>query len=692
VRARAQALLRSMLGETADFRPGQWEAIEAAVVRRGRLLVVQRTGWGKSAVYFLSAKLLREAGSGPALVISPLLSLMRDQLLAAERIGVRAATIHSENRAEWAAVKAALAADEVDVLLVAPERLGNAEFRTEILTAVGGRIGLLVIDEAHCISDWGHDFRPDYRRIRRLLDHLPAGVPVIATTATANDRVTADVAEQLGRGVETIRGPLARDSLRLQALSLPDPADRLAWLATWLPKFPGSGIIYCLTVADCDRVAAWLRSQGIAAEAYTAGLGAEPREALEQQLRDNQVKALVATVALGMGFDKPDLGFVIHYQRPASVLAYYQQVGRAGRATDRAYGILLAGEEDDDIADYFIAAAFPSVGTFEATLAALEPTDGLTVNDLQAAVNAGRAKIEAALKILEVEGAVAVDRPGGHAVYYRTPNPWRPDAERMARVTARRRAEWEEMRAFVTHPECLMAYLARALDDPAAGPCGRCSNCLKKGFTTTVDPVRAAAARQFLRREDIVIEPPKRWPTGLFPDRPKTTIPPEEQNEPGRALCRYADPGWGRAVRIGKYEAGTFASDLVEAAVGLIRDRWRPTPAPAWVTAIPSQRHPALVRSFAARLAARLGLPFAPALLAAAGPEQKTLANSILQSRNARNVLSVDPSGIRPGPVLLVDDMIDSRWTMTVAGWLLRTNGCPAAHPFALARSSPRDS
>jgi ATP-dependent DNA helicase RecQ len=687
----ALSLLRAMIGKEAAFRPGQWEAIEAAIVHRRRVLVVQRTGWGKSAVYFLAAKLLRQRGSGPALLVSPLLSLMRDQIRAAERIGVRAATIHSGNKEEWATVTAALLANTVDVLLVSPERLGNPEFRSQILTAIGGKVGLLVVDEAHCISDWGHDFRPDYRRIKRLIDHLPAGVPVIATTATANNRVCADVAEQLGSDVLTLRGPLARASLRLQNLTIGDQAARLAWLAENLPKFKEHGIVYCLTVADCDRVAGWLRGRGLAVEAYHADLAPEDREAKETALRENRIRALVATVALGMGFDKPDLGFVIHFQRPGSVIAYYQQVGRAGRALEKAYGILLAGDEDDEISEYFINSAFPKPEVFEGILQGLGPSAGMSRDELAVRVNAGPRVIETALKILEVDGAIGITHDGRHRVYFRTPNPWRPDVERMERITALRRAERDQMKQYVKYPHCLMEFLARALDDPAAKPCGLCANCQKRGFTADTDSALTAAAREFLRGGAIVIDPRKIWPAGLFPERTKITILADERIEAGRALSLYADSGWGRLVRTGKYERSEFADELVDAAATLIRDRWKPDPAPEWVTAIPSPRRPQLVRSFAERLATELGLPFVPALSAADAPEQKTMANSFRQARNAHSMLKVDPQLVRPGPALLIDDMIDSRWTMTIAGSMLRSHGCSAVYPFALARSTPRD-
>jgi len=270
VRQRTLSLLRQMLGPDADFRAGQWEAIEKLVVEGRRVLVVQRTGWGKSLVYFLATKLLREQGAGFTLLISPLLALMRNQIEMADCIGVRAATINSSNREVWDAVEESLASDSCDLLLVSPERLNNPRFQS-LLSTIAGRVGLFVVDEAHCISDWGHDFRPDYRRIVRILRNLPKGVPVLATTATANDRVVADVQLQLGPGLTVLRGPLARPSLRLQNIQLADQSKRLAWLAENLSKFPGTGIIYCLTIADTERVAKWLRLKGFQIKAYHAG-------------------------------------------------------------------------------------------------------------------------------------------------------------------------------------------------------------------------------------------------------------------------------------------------------------------------------------------------------------------------------------------------------------------------------------
>ena len=376
LRDEAERCLRALAGEHARLREDQWTAIRALVAERRRALVVQRTGWGKSAVYFIATALLRARGAGPTVIVSPLLALMRNQVEAAKGAGILARTINSANTAEWEALYAEVAAGQADVLLVSPERLNNPSFRDQVLPELSRSAGLVVIDEAHCISDWGHDFRPDYRRLRTLLEDLPAGIPVLATTATANARVTADVAEQLGTPGQTLvlRGPLDRESLRLAVVMLPTAHQRLGWLAARLGELPGSGIVYALTVAAAQETAAFLREQGLTVASYTGRDEPEERARAEEDLLANRVKALVATSALGMGFDKPDLGFVVHLGAPQSPVAYYQQIGRAGRALEgqqdaRAEVILLPGREDRDIWAYFASLAFPPERQVRATLA-----------------------------------------------------------------------------------------------------------------------------------------------------------------------------------------------------------------------------------------------------------------------------------------------------------------------------------
>jgi len=689
-----------MLGPAAEFRAGQWEAVDLVANHRRRVLLVQRTGWGKSIVYFLATKILRDAGAGPTLLISPLLALMRNQILAAEKLGLRAATIHSENLEEWPEVKARLASGQCDVLLVSPERLGNTEFLAELLPLVQAQIGLFVVDEAHCISDWGHDFRPDYRRIVRVLRLLPANVPALCTTATANNRVVQDVQAQIPH-LQALRGPLVRSSLRLFNLQLQDQADRLAWLAHFLPQLPGHGIIYCLTIQDTRRVAEWLQKNGVNARPYHADLQAQERVAAERALLANEVKALVATVALGMGFDKPDLGFVIHFQRPGSVVAYYQQVGRAGRAVDDAYGILMSGREDDEIQDYFIRTAFPPAELMKEVLRVLEGHPSLTLEGLCAELNYPRPTLEKALKLLLVDGAVQQD---GRR-FARTANRWKPDVLRAEQVTAIRRAEVEQMRHYVAHTGCLMEFLARALDDPTAGPCGRCMNCTSRTERRAVPAALVAAAMAYLRSDVIGLPARRFWPApvadevraalpgsaDLFPSgHAKSLIPKSARAQHGRALCIWGDAGWGREVALGKYGAGRFSDALVEAAANLVRNQWQPKPPPEWVTAVPSRRRQELVADFAGRLAARLQLPFLPLLRKLKDtPPQKEMENSVSQIRNLLGAFALDTAPPK-GPVLLVDDLVDSGWTMTLLAVLLQYHGAGPVFPLALAKAAPR--
>lgn len=696
---RAEALehlRQAMAIPTLEFRDGQWEAIDHIVNQRGKVLCVQRTGWGKSMVYFVSAKLMRGEGAGATVIISPLLALMRNQIEAAQRLGLRARTVNSTNRQDWDQVRDELLADSVDLLLISPERLANDEFVANTLQPIAARVGLLVIDEAHCISDWGHDFRPDYRRIGQVLARLPSNIAVLATTATANQRVARDVATQLGGGVSVQRGPLVRESLALQSVQMPGPAERLAWLADHIPTLLGSGIVYTLTTRDADRVAEWLRGNGVDAHAYHSGKSDEERQALEQALLTNGIKCLVATTALGMGYDKPDLTFVVHYQTPGNVVAYYQQVGRAGRAIPDAYGVLLSGEEEDDINEYFRDSAFPPEWQVNRILEALDAADeGMKVREIERAVNLRQSQIEKVLKLLVVEPQSPVMRIEG--AWYRTPNPFQLDLQRIEHLTRQRESEWGQMKQYLANERCLMAFLADALDDANPTACGRCAVCLGHPvLSTAVQRTTLIEAQRFVRHSEMLLELKKQWDMDALPNYraafgwAKQNIPQHLRGEDGRVLSRWGEPVWGDLVAQGKAQRH-FDDELVAAAVDLIRNRWPEVSAVRWVTCIPSTRHPTLVADFAARLACALGLPFLPVIAKSRETEpQKNMENRFHQCHNLDGAFEVHVQPGTEAPVLLVDDVVDSAWTLTLASALLLQSGTTTVFPFALATTATK--
>ncbi|MBL1085147.1 RecQ family ATP-dependent DNA helicase [Streptomyces actinomycinicus] len=710
LRAQADVVLARLVGDatsTARLREDQWRAIEALVADRRRALVVQRTGWGKSAVYFVATSLLRSGGSGPTVIVSPLLALMRNQVEAAARAGIRARTINSANTEEWETVQAEIAAGDVDVLLVSPERLNNPDFRDQVLPKLSAATGLLVVDEAHCISDWGHDFRPDYRRLRTMLGDLPPGVPVLATTATANARVTADVAEQLGTGGASdalvLRGPLDRESLSLGVLQLPDAAHRMAWLADHLDDLPGSGIVYTLTVAAAEEVTAFLRQRGHAVASYTGKTENADRQQAEDDLLANRVKALIATSALGMGFDKPDLGFVVHLGSPSSPIAYYQQVGRAGRGVEHAEVLLLPGKEDEAIWQYFASLAFPSEDLVRRTLDVLARAGKpLSLPALEPLVELRRSRLETMLKVLDVDGAVRRVKGGWTA----TGQPWTYDTERYDWVARQRTAEQQAMREYAATTECRMEFLQRQLDDEGAKPCGRCDNCAGPRFTADMSTTALDAARSDLGRAGVEVEPRRMWPTGLpaIGIDLRGRIPAGEQASPGRALGRLSDIGWGNRLRP-LLAPGTpdeaVPDDVARAVVGVLADWARgpggwasgaadAMPRPVGVVTVASRSRPRLIDSLGARIAEVGRLPLLGSVEYTGEVPRLSRSNSAQRLKALDGALTVPPAlasalAEAHGPVLLVDDFTETGWTLAVAARLLRKSGAQAVLPLVLA-------
>ncbi len=700
MRPAAETILQALVGrDDVALRDDQWVAIEALVAHRRRALVVQRTGWGKSAVYFVATGLLRAQGAGPTLIVSPLLALMRNQVEAAARAGITAHTINSSNTEEWDAVEEALRANSVDVLLVSPERLNNPDFRDRLLPPLAAQIGLLVVDEAHCISDWGHDFRPDYRRIREALARLRPDIPVLATTATANQRVVDDVADQLAIGADgaahdvlVLRGSLERASLRLGVLRLGSSDQQLGWLAEHLDDLPGSGIIYTLTVAGAEDLAGFLRAAGHDVVAYSGRTDTGERLDAEAALVANRVKALVATSALGMGFDKPDLGFVVHVGAPQSPIAYYQQVGRAGRAVERADVLLLPGREDEAIWRYFGSLAFPEEDLVQLTLDALAAAGRpLSTAALETRTPLRRGRLEMMLKVLDVDGAVRRVQGGWIA----TGQPWSYDRERYRRVAQARADEQQAMRRYLAGGTCRMEMLRRDLDDPHAEPCGRCDVCAGPWYPTEVSEPATSAARDAIDRPGVDLEARTQWPTGMtaLGVEVKGKIPADEQLADGRAVARLSDIGWGTRLRdlVGPGAADAPVTPPVVNAVVAVLKTWGWLERPVAVVAMPSRTRPQLIATLAERIAALGKLELLGALAHDhGGPTGGHGGNSAHRLAAVWERIVVPPevaARVAPllGPVLLVDDVADSRWTLTVAGRALRLAGATAVLPLTLA-------
>lgn len=693
----AQTFLRQMTNNPqASFHQDQWESIDELVNKQNQLLVVQRTGWGKSAVYFIATKIRRQQGFGPTIIISPLLSLIRNQIDSAAKLGLNVVSYNSsmsDQQKEQA--ERQIIAHQVDAIIVAPEQLGPTYFAENVLNRISDKIGLFVVDEAHCISDWGHDFRPDYGRIVRVLQNMPANMPVLATTATANNRVVDDIKVQLGDRLSIIRGPLTRKALQLQNIHISNKSERLAWLAKNLPNIQGTGIVYAKTTKDCEVVAGFLQKMGINAFAYHSNLDSNDKKIeLEQALLNNEIKALVATSALGMGFDKPDLSFVIHYQAPGNVVEYYQQVGRAGRGIDHAVGLMMLGQDDARIQQYFIDNAFPKEQQIHQLLSVVENNDGIKVSQLEPLVNFARGKIESILKFLSIENPSPILKDGPE--YFRTQFNYVMPHEKIERLNTIKKGEWARLNEYHDSDKCLMLFLGQELDDPNIISCGKCANCQpNKALSEEIEQQTVLYANDYLRHRYIEIKPRATFASSGANARlafstygfPYNANKANLNTETGMALSSWKDGGWGDIVAQGKF-AGKFSAELIPPMVKMINSMHY-TERPAWITYIPSPRHPHLVKDFAHQLAQALGVNCLDALtVREVRPPQKTMENSFHQSKNLDGAFALDTGNIYSNPVWLIDDAVDSRWTFTIAGALLRQHGVRQVIPVALTSTA----
>ncbi len=678
----ATEIIKELYGKDASFREGQYEAIEATMTQK-RTLVVQRTGWGKSLVYFVCTKLMREQRRGVTMVVSPLLVLMQNQIEAAEKMGLKCDVLNSAVKDRRDDILSSLENNDLDLILVTPETLFAEDVQKRLRNI---RIGLFVIDEAHCISDWGHDFRLEYGNLRKIVQQLPANVPILATTATANDRVIADLQNQLGDKVYVSRGPLTRDSLYIQVLNKPDKIERYAWILENVPKLEGSGIIYCLTQRDCDYLAEFLKKNKISAAAYYSRDGEDGEKLnheIEEKFRTNKLKVIVATIKLGMGYDKGDIAFVIHYQMPSNIVSYYQQIGRAGRNINKAYIFLMYGKEDEEILNYFINTAFPTEQETKRLIDYIGDHDGIKIGQIVSAMNIRKSRIDKALAFLINDGFIRKDK----GTYYITPKKFVYDRDHYDTITTIRKSEMEQMKHLAQTKECYSKYIVSCLDDKTAKECGHCSNCLgKEIIPSAVSEKCIHIAEEYVNKLIIPIEPRKRWASSRVTRATKI----EHINQTGFCISKYGDAGYGELVKQGKYsKEKRFSDELVGKSAEMLMPLIQENKI-RHICCVPSLRSD-LVKDFTLRLASSLKLEFVDALEKTEAKQQKEMENSAHQCANAYTSFWVK-DGVRiPKNILLVDDVVDSKWTFTVCGYRLMEAGAEKVYPFALADSSNRE-
>lgn len=682
VYTQAEKIIKQLYGENARFREGQYEAIEAVMTKK-RVLVVQRTGWGKSLVYFVCTKLMRQENRGTTLVVSPLLVLMDNQIQAAEKMGLRCDVLNSSVKDRRSDIIESLKAGELDILFITPETLFSEDVQKNIKDI---KIGLFVVDEAHCISDWGHDFRLEYGKLKAVVSALPANVPVLATTATANDRVINDLEQQLGGNVYISRGSLTRSSLSIQVLELPSRIERYAWILENINKLSGSGIIYCLTQRDCDYLAAFLKENGVSAEAYyskKSADGEQTNKEIEERFRKNEIKVIVATIKLGMGYDKGDIAFVIHYQMPQNIVSYYQQIGRAGRNIDRAYVFLMFGKEDEDILNYFINTAFPTEKEAEDIMRFIKSRDGVKYGQILSALNIRKQRVEKALDFLVNDGFVMKDR----STYYASPKPFVYKKDHYDSVTKMRIAEMEQMKSLASTKSCYSKFIVNCLDDHSASDCGCCSNCLNHEILPSRPSLQYVhIAEKYINGLVIEIEPRKMWVYSDCTESGKIPVP----NQTGICISKYGDPGYGELVKRDKYSKDKrFCNELVGKGAELLRPIIKQNGI-KFLTCVPSLRSD-IVRDYSERLADSLGLTFIEVLEKRSAKQQKEMQNSEHQCGNAFRSFYLMENAVVPEKIILVDDIVDSRWTLTVCGHRLCEQGCKEVYPFALADSSQKE-
>ncbi|HLI68172.1 MAG TPA: RecQ family ATP-dependent DNA helicase [Ktedonobacteraceae bacterium] len=661
-----------------SFHPGQREIIEH-LVQGKRVLAIQRTGWGKSLCYQLASMYFPHL----TLVFSPLKALMRDQCQRCNaRYHIPSAIVSSDFLPEEnAATLEQAVGGKIKILYIAPERLDNQLWQNYVRQM---RLSMIVVDEAHCISTWGHDFRPHYRRIVTLLEAIPETVSVLALTATANQRVEQDIREQIGTNALVIRGSMRRPNLHLNVVNVNGDEEKLGYLAANLPIWPGSGVVYTATKSSAEMIATFLQEQGIKAEYYHAGREDADRQHIEQSLMTNRYKVVCSTNALGMGIDKPDIGFIVHYHIPASPIHYYQEIGRAGRDGNNAKCVLLYDPEDLAIQHHFIEGAKPPARHYETVLSLIRnEVQGWRLTDLLRVTGLSQSALRNILIDLEEQGLIQRMKSDNHrqTTLYVSKHLGRVDVALYERVRIQKESELADIQAYAQSDQCFMGYLTSYLGDAPGYHCGTCGNCQQDNWKSVpVSKISLEAVEYFFEQT-------------FLPRIEKHGTIKQPEHEAGWSLSYHGSTRIGELVRASKYEnAGPFAEQLVQRAVEVICSRY-PLADLDGIVSVPPTKSGRLVEDFAHRVASKLGIRYVPALVKLRmTQEQKVCTNAVQKKENVKGAFAVlEPSQVIGRVLLLIDDIYDSGYILREVGATLMKAGAKAVYPLTITRTMHSD-
>jgi len=663
-RKEAEQLLKRTFN-FSNFYDEQWLTIEK-ILNGERVLLIERTGYGKSLCFQFPATIF----PGTTVIFSPLIALMRDQVKKLTTLGIPAKCVNSEQTPEENSqtIKEAIQGT-VKILYIAPERQENNEW---IDATRQMNLSMVVVDEAHCISVWGHDFRPAFKRIVNLVNLLPKGLPVLATTATATKRVEQDIARQIGNNITIIRGNLMRENLHLFVIKVSSEDEKLIWLGKNLNQIRGSGIIYTGTRVETETYSKWFEYLNISCTGYNAGLDGTSRIEIENGFMTNKWKCIISTNALGMGIDKPDIRFIIHTQFPQSPIHYYQEIGRAGRDGKPSFIILLYNPKDRDLPEAFIEGGRPPLKKYEKVINAAKQ-ELLGEKELMKKTNLKQNQIRVIKADLIEQGIIREVMIGKNKKYEFVPNSKPLDPKTFEELRDAKLNDLDKMIEYAETGGSRMKFLCDYLGDNASHSF---SNCDNTGLTKIVPSVSSEWTDKL-----------REFRENYFPELQAESK--NSNNVNGVAASYYGDSNVGAAIHRSKYEnGGDFPDFLLRLFLKAYRKKFGQEKFDL-IVYVPPTVSGELVKNFAIRVSEVLQIPISHGLIKSkATREQKIFENTILKADNVIDAFTFDnPNQLSGKRILLIDDIFDSGATIKEVGKLLTKFGAIKIAPVVIAKT-----